>query len=119
MLFGFTGVELSLIIVAISLFGGILSGFPVAYAISGSAVVSFALIAGLNELGLLYTLQEYNGVIEQVPVFERGWEKAMLSTESTWAQGVFSPRLWRQCGNLAGCTAVCAHGDCPGTVQYR
>ncbi len=90
MLFGLTGVELSLIIVAISLFGGILSGYPVAYAISGSAFVSFALIAGLNEMGLLYTLQEFNGVIEHVPVLERGWEKAMLSVESTWAQGVFA-----------------------------
>ncbi len=90
MLFGLTGVELSLIIVAISLFSGILSGYPVAYAISGAAFISFALISGLNELGLLYTLQEYNGVMEQVPVLERGWQKALLSTESTWAQGVFS-----------------------------
>ncbi len=90
MLFGFTGVEISLMIVGISLFGGILSGYPVAYAISGSAVVSFAVIALLNEAGLLYTLQEFDGVMEQVPVFEDGWQKAMLSTESTWAQGVYS-----------------------------
>ncbi|MFT6558846.1 TRAP transporter large permease [Sneathiella sp.] len=90
MLFGFTGVEISLMIVGISLFGGILSGYPVAYAISGSAFVSFAVIAILNEAGLLYTLQEIDGVMEQVPVFEGGWQKAMLSTESTWAQGVFS-----------------------------
>ena len=90
MLLGFTGVEISLFIVAVSLFGGILSGYPVAYAISGSAFVSFALIAGLNEAGLLYTLEEYKGVMEQVPVFEGGWQKAMLSTTSTWAQGVFS-----------------------------
>ena len=90
MLFGFTGVELSLIIVAIALFGGILSGYPVAYAISGSAFVSFAVIAGLNDAGLLYTLQDINGKIERIPVFEQGWEKAMLSVESTWAQGVFS-----------------------------
>jgi len=90
MLFGLTGVEISLIIVAISLFGGILSGYPVAYAISGSAFVSFVVIAGLSQAGLLYTLQEYNGVVEQVPVFEGGWQKAMLSIESTWAQGVYS-----------------------------
>ena len=90
MLFGFTGVELSLIIVAIALFGGILSGFPVAYAISGSAFVSFVVIAALSEAGMLYTLVDNNGVMEQVPVFEQGWEKAMLSTESTWGQGVFS-----------------------------
>ncbi len=90
MLFGFSGVELSLIIVAIALFGGILSGYPVAYAISGSAVVSFAIIATLSEAGLLYEVVNNNGVMEQVPVFEGGWRKAMLSTESTWAQGVFS-----------------------------
>ncbi len=90
MLFGFTGVELSLIIVAIALFGGILSGYPVAYAISGSAFVSFAVIAALSEAGLLYTLVDNKGMMEHVPVFEQGWEKAMLSTESVWAQGVFS-----------------------------
>ncbi|WP_025899792.1 TRAP transporter large permease [Sneathiella glossodoripedis] len=90
MLFGFTGVELSLIIVGISLFGGILSGYPVAYAISGSAFVSFVVIAGLNEAGLLYTLQEINGTVQKIPVFEGGWERAILSTLSTWSQGVFS-----------------------------
>jgi len=90
MLFGFTGVELSLIIVAIALFGGILSGFPVAYAISGSAFISFFIIAALNEAGLLYTLVDNNGTMERLPVFEGGWKKAMLSTESVWAQGVFS-----------------------------
>lgn len=90
MLFGFTGVELSLIIVAICLFGGILSGFPVAYAISGSAFVSFAVIAMLSEAGLLYVLENNGGVMEHVPVLSQGWEKALLSTESTWAQGVFS-----------------------------
>lgn len=90
MLFGLTGVELSLIIVAIFLFGGILSGYPVAYAISGSAVVSFFIIAFLNEQGLLYTLQMVDGVEQRIPVFEGGWRDAMLKTESTWAQGVFS-----------------------------
>jgi TRAP-type mannitol/chloroaromatic compound transport system permease large subunit len=90
MLFGLTGVEISLIIVAITLFGGILTGFPVAYAISGSAFISFFLISVLNEFGLLYVLEEYNGVMEKIPVLERGWQKALLSTESTWAQGVFS-----------------------------
>ncbi len=90
MLFGFTGVELSLMIVAIYLFGGILTGYPVAYAISGSAFLSFFTIAVLNEFGLLYTFQEFNGVMEKIPVFDRGWEKSLLSVESTWAQGVFS-----------------------------
>jgi len=90
MLFGLTGVEISLIIVMVALFGGILSGFPVALALSGSALISFAIIATLNSFGLLYTLVEYNGVIEQVPVFEGGWQKAILSTLSVWSQGVFA-----------------------------
>ncbi len=90
MLFGLSGVEISLIIVALSLFAGILSGFPVAFALSGSAFVSFVIIAVLNEAGLLYELHNINGVVEKVPVFEQGWQKAMLSTVSTWSQGVFS-----------------------------
>lgn len=90
MLFGLSGVELSLIIVFVLLFAGILTGYPVAFAISGSAALSFAIIAILNEHGFLYVIEEYNGVMEQVPVFEFGWQKAMLSTVSTWSQGVFS-----------------------------
>ncbi len=90
MLFGLSGVEISLIIVAVSLFAGILSGFPVAFALSGSAFVSFVIIATLNEAGLLYELHNVNGVMEKVPVFEQGWQKALLSTVSTWSQGVFS-----------------------------
>jgi len=90
MLFGLTGIELSLIIVAICLFGGILSGFPVAFALSGSAFISFSIIAVLSANGLLYELVTYNGVLEQVPVFEFGWQKALLSTLSTWSQGVFA-----------------------------
>ncbi len=90
MLFGLTGVELSLIIVFILLFGGILSGYPVAFAISGSAAVSFLIIAILSEYGFLYVMETHNGQLEKVPVLAQGWEKALLSTHSTWAQGVFS-----------------------------
>ncbi|VAW23451.1 TRAP dicarboxylate transporter, DctM subunit, unknown substrate 6 [hydrothermal vent metagenome] len=90
MLFGLTGVEISLIIVMISLFTGILSGYPVALALSGSALFSFVVIAVLNANGLLYTMVEFNGVMERVPVFEGGWQKAILSTLSVWSQGVFA-----------------------------
>jgi len=41
MLFGLDGVELGLIIVFVCLFGGIMSGFPVAFAIGGAATISF------------------------------------------------------------------------------
>lgn len=90
MLFGLTGVELSLIIVFVCLFAGILSGFPVAFAISGAAIISFTIIAVLSENGLLYVIEEYDGVAEQIPVLAGGWQKAILSTLSTWSQGVFS-----------------------------
>ncbi len=90
MLFGLSGVELALIITFSFLFLGILSGFPVAFAIAGSAIISFAIIAVLSEHGLLYVMQEYNGVSEKVAVLPNGWDGALLSTLSTWSQGVFS-----------------------------
>ncbi len=90
MLFGLTGVEISLLIVMFCLFGGILSGFPVGFALSGAAVVSFTIIALLSENGLLYVVETVNGVEETIPVLEGGWQKAILSTLSTWSQGVFA-----------------------------
>jgi TRAP-type mannitol/chloroaromatic compound transport system permease large subunit len=53
MLFGLDGVEIGLIIVFLTLFSAILSGFPVAFAIGGAAVISFAIIAALDSAGLL------------------------------------------------------------------
>ena len=53
MLFGIDGIELGIIIVFLTLFAGILSGFPVAFAISGAAVISFGIIAALDSAGLL------------------------------------------------------------------
>ena len=53
MLLGLDGVEIGLIIVFLCLFGAILSGFPVAFAIGGAGVVSFAVIAALDSAGLL------------------------------------------------------------------
>ncbi|MGC3937046.1 TRAP transporter large permease [Roseobacter sp. EG26] len=53
MFFGLDGVEVGLIIVFICLFGGILSGFPVAFAIAGAGIISFGIIAALDSAGLL------------------------------------------------------------------
>ena len=53
MIFGLDGVEVGLIIVFLCLFAGILSGFPVAFAIGGAAVISFGIIAALDSSGLL------------------------------------------------------------------
>ena len=112
MLFGFTGVELSLMIVAIALFSGILSGYPVAYAISGAAFVSFAVIAGLNEAGLLYTLQEHNGAMEKVPVLERGWQKSHALGRIDMGTRGFLAGFWRQCRDIACSAVVRAYGYC-------
>jgi len=102
MLFGLDGVEIGLIIVFLCLFGGILSGFPVAFAIGGAGVVSFASIAALDSAGLLvhqaintrsdaFDALVASGVRADTisifrypdlpriaqPVFERGWEMAL------------------------------------------
>ncbi len=53
MLFGLDGVEISLIIVFASLFAGIMSGFPVAFAIGGAAMISFGILAVLDSSGVL------------------------------------------------------------------
>jgi TRAP-type mannitol/chloroaromatic compound transport system permease large subunit len=53
MLFGLDGVEIGLIIVFLCLFGAILSGFPVAFAIGGAGIIAFGIIAALDSAGLL------------------------------------------------------------------
>ncbi|MEQ9258899.1 MAG: TRAP transporter large permease subunit [Roseovarius sp.] len=102
MLFGLDGVEIGLIIVFLCLFGGILSGFPVAFAIGGAGVISFAIIAALDSAGLLihqaidtgsdaYRALLGSGVKAETisifrypelprigePVFPQGWEVAL------------------------------------------
>ncbi|TCS66989.1 TRAP transporter large permease [Primorskyibacter sedentarius] len=102
MLFGLDGVELGLIIVFLSLFAGILSGFPVAFAISGAGIFAFAIIAFLDTQGVLIhnvvdpSSQAFRDLLASgvnpetiskfrypdlpvisTPVFERGWEVAI------------------------------------------
>ncbi len=102
MLFGLDGVEVGLIIVFLCLFGGILSGFPVAFAIGGAGVISFGIIAALDSAGILIHQAidtgstMYADLIAQgikadtistfrypdlpriaEPVFRGGWETAM------------------------------------------
>ena len=102
MLLGLDGVEIGLIIVFLCLFGAILSGFPVAFAIGGAGVVSFAIIAALDSAGLLihqavdpnspgFRELIVSGVAEldiskfrypelplvEQPVFPGGWEQAL------------------------------------------
>ncbi|CUH80618.1 Neu5Ac permease [Tritonibacter multivorans] len=102
MLFGLDGVEIGLIIVFLCLFGGILSGFPVAFAIGGAGVISFGIIAALDSAGLLIhqaidtSSEAYRAVVNSgvkpdvisvfrypdlpriaEPVFVQGWETAL------------------------------------------
>jgi len=102
MLFGLDGVELGLLIVFLCLFGGILSGFPVAFAIGGAGIISFGIIAALDSAGLLIhqaidtSSEVYRGLVDSgvkpdaisifrypelpriaEPVFVQGWEYAM------------------------------------------
>ena len=102
MFFGLDGVEVGLIIVFLTLFGAILSGFPVAFAIGGAAMISFVIIAGLDSAGLLVhqgidtASAAYSSLIAEgirpdaisvftfpdlpryaSPLFPQGWEVAM------------------------------------------
>jgi hypothetical protein len=72
MLFGLDGVEVGLIIVFLTLFAGILSGFPVAFAISGSAVISFAVIAAMDGGGLLTHFAVDTGTAEYAALIAEG-----------------------------------------------
>ena len=53
MIFGLDGIEIGLLIVFLCLFSGIMTGFPVAFAIGGAAIISFAIVAALDSAGLL------------------------------------------------------------------
>ena len=102
MLFGLDGVELGLIIVFACLFLGIMSGFPVAFAIGGAAVAGFGILAALDSSGILlhaaidtrsdaYLALVNEGVARDTislfrypelptvvgPVFEGGWQVAV------------------------------------------
>ncbi|WP_424179648.1 TRAP transporter large permease [Yoonia sp. TsM2_T14_4] len=102
MLFGLDGIEIGIIILFLTLFAGILSGFPVAFAISGAAVMSFAIIAALDSSGLLVHAgvdmrsDAYRALIAEgvrpdtisvfrypdlprfeAPLFPQGWETAL------------------------------------------
>ena len=108
MLFGLDGVEVGIIIVFLTLFAGILSGFPVAFAIGGSAVISFAVIAALDSSGLLiheaidtsseaYAALIAEGVrpdaisifrypeldVYQTALFPQGWERRLTGTSAS------------------------------------
>ncbi|MFN6978045.1 MAG: TRAP transporter large permease subunit, partial [Gemmobacter sp.] len=100
--FGLDGVEVGLIITFFFLFAGILSGFPVAFAIGGAGIITFGVLAALNDAGLLihqavdtssaaYRALQAAGVANidittfrypdlptvAEPIFPQGWQTAM------------------------------------------
>ncbi|NCM95780.1 MAG: C4-dicarboxylate ABC transporter permease [Rhodobacteraceae bacterium CG2_30_10_405] len=102
MLFGLDGVEIGLIIVLLCLFGGILSGFPVAFALGGAGIIGFGILASLDSAGVLVHAaidtgsQAYQDLIAAgvgpveissfrypdlptvvAPLFPNGWETAL------------------------------------------
>ncbi|SDF88018.1 TRAP transporter, DctM subunit [Celeribacter baekdonensis] len=102
MFFGLDGVEIGLIIVFLCLFSGILTGFPVAFAIGGAGLLSFGIIAALDSAGILVhqaldtNAQAYRDLVNSgvnpvtishfrypdlptymQPLFEGGWEQAI------------------------------------------
>jgi len=98
MLFGLDGVEISLIIVFLSLFGGILSGFPVAFAIGGAGVISFGIIAALDGSGLLVHFAVDEGSQAYIDLVAGGVDPKVISTFRypelpTLGEPVF-PRGW-------------------------
>ncbi len=99
---GLDGVEIGLIIVFVCLFGGIMTGFPVAFAIGGAAMISFGIIALLDSAGLMIheavdtSSAAYRALVEsgvaridislfrypdlpvvETPVFPDGWQEAV------------------------------------------
>jgi len=102
MLFGLDGIEVGLLIVFLCLFGAILSGFPVAFAIAGAGLISFTIIAALDSAGILFHQAidtgsaAYQALVDgglrpgsisvfthpdlprvEQPLFPRGWEVAI------------------------------------------
>ncbi|SFQ51707.1 Tripartite ATP-independent transporter, DctM component [Roseivivax halotolerans] len=80
MLFGLDGVEIGLIIVFLTLFAGIMTGFPVAFAIGGAGVISFAIIAALDGAGLLIHQAIDVGSAEYSALLAEGVARDAIST---------------------------------------
>ena len=79
MLFGLDGIEISLIIVFTCLFGAIMSGYPVAFAIGGSALIAFGIIAALDSSGILVKEVIDTSSAEFASLIEQGIRKDSIS----------------------------------------
>ncbi len=90
MLFGLDGIELSIIIVFSCLLIGILSGFPVAFALGGSALISLTIILVLNGNGALVTESGE-------PIIQDSWQSILRNV------GLIPNRIF---GNILGGPSV-------------
>ncbi len=79
MLLGLDGVEVGLIIVFLVLFGAIMTGFPVAFAIGGAAVISFTIIALLDGGGFLIHQAIDTGSAEYAALVAEGVARDAIS----------------------------------------
>ncbi len=79
MLFGLDGIEIGLIIVFLTLFAGIMTGFPVAFAIGGAGIISFAIIAALDSAGLLIHQAIDTGSAEYAAILAEGVARDAIS----------------------------------------
>jgi hypothetical protein len=99
MLFGLDGVEIGLIIVFLTLFAGIMTGFPVAFAIGGAGVISFAIIAALDSAGLLIHQAIDTGSAEYSRSLPKGHTRKHIRLPIpgvTAGRGTLFPGGWEQ-----------------------
>ncbi len=100
MLFGLDGIEIGIIIVFLTLFAGILSGFPVAFAISGSAVISFAVIAAMDSSGMLIHAAVDTNSTEYAALIAEGVKPDTISVfrypDLPRHEGALFPSGWEQ-----------------------
>ncbi len=103
MIFGLDGIEIGLLIVFLCLFGGIMTGFPVAFAIGGAAVISFAIIAALDSAGLLIHQAIDTGSAEYAKLLAEGVARDAISVfrypELPRLEEALFPGGWEQAMN--------------------
>ncbi|MBB5515827.1 TRAP-type mannitol/chloroaromatic compound transport system permease large subunit [Rubricella aquisinus] len=79
MLFGLDGIEIGLIITFACLFGAIMSGYPVAFAIGGAGLVAFVIIASLDASGILITEKIDTRSAEYLALLDEGVRRDAIS----------------------------------------
>ena len=79
MFLGLDGIEISLLITFVCLLCGILTGYPVAMALAGSAIISFGIIAGLASGGYLMKEVVDTGSAQYAQLLAQGLQPEHIS----------------------------------------